>query len=107
MDIPQDLRSIRKARGLTLDALASGMLRRATLSDIENGKRWPSKSTRRKLESILGPQINWVATYAGDRTHIVFALKEFVNSERPGASERIKFARRALILIDEKINTKK
>ena len=36
----------------------------ATLCNLEAGRAWPSKDTRRKLEDLLGPGIDWFATRA-------------------------------------------
>ena len=96
-----DLRTIRVKKGLTIENLADGMMRSATLQEIETGKRWPQKSTRKRIESIVGP-VDWRKTLAGsDRDHIIYALSEFVNLKAPGARERIRFAKQALKMIEQ------
>ncbi len=89
-----DLRTVRQKRGLTVYDLASGQLRLATVIEIETGKRVPRRKTREKLEAMLGKEIDWRATLAGpDRTHIMYALSEFVNEYGPGdPRDRIHFA---------------
>ena len=103
--IYQDLRTVRIQKGLRIKDLASGMLRTATISEIENGIRVPRSQTRKKIESLIGP-IDWRKTLsAGGRYHILRALAEFVNETGPGnPRERIRFARQALKMIDETLN---
>ena len=68
-----DLRTVRQSKGLTVYDLASGMLRTATIIEIETGKRVPRRRTREKLESMLGKGIDWRKTLSsGDRDHIKF-----------------------------------
>lgn len=94
-----DLRSIRKQKGLRIEDLAAGMMRPATLSQIENGQRLPQKSTRKKIESIVG-KVDWRQTISGgDRYHIIVALSEFVNEHEPGARQRILYAKKILSLL--------
>ena len=100
-----DLRTVRKSRGLSVEDLASGMLRPATISEIECGLRVPRRKTRTKIESLLGP-IDWHKTLSGiDRKHIMHSLTEFINLDVPGARQRIKFAKQALQLIEQTLNT--
>ena len=103
--IIQDLRTTRIEKGLRLDDLASGMLRSATVSEIENGLRVPRRKTRHKIESMIGP-IDWRKTLAASgRDHIMLALVEFINETGPGnPQERIRFAKQALTMINETLN---
>ena len=81
---------------------ASGMLRVATIIEIETGKRVPRRRTREKLEAMLGKGIDWRRTLSnGDKDHLFFVLEQFINESEPGASERIKFLRQALRMIEE------
>ena len=97
-----DLRTVRQSKGLTVYDCASGMLRTATIIEIETGKRVPRRRTRDKLEAMLGKGIDWRKTLSsGDRDHLFFILEEFVNESEPGARERIKFLRQALRMIEE------
>jgi len=100
--IYQDLRTTRKALGLTAKDICFGLLRPATISQIETGKIVPRKSTRLLIESVLGP-IDWVSTFAGkDRQHLVFFLQEFLNLEGDGDPlQKIVFTRQTLKLIAE------
>jgi transcriptional regulator with XRE-family HTH domain len=97
-----DLRTTRIEKGLRLEDLASGMLRPATISEIENGLRVPRSKTRHKIESIIGP-VDWRKTlFAGGRYHIMLALVEFINETGSGnPRERIRFAKQALTMIEE------
>ena len=97
-----DLKTTRISKGLRLEDIASGMLRTATISEIENGLRVPRRRTREKIESMIGP-ICWRKTLAaGGRDHILYALAEFVNETGPGnPRERIRFAKQALTMIEE------
>lgn len=101
--ILQDLRTTRQSKGLRLQDLASGMLRTATISEIEAGKRLPRLKTRNQIESIIGP-VSWEKTLAGDKEHLLYVLREFINPDQPGAKSRIAFTKQALTLIDEQIN---
>jgi transcriptional regulator with XRE-family HTH domain len=102
---PTDLRSTRLKKGLSIDDLASGVLRPATISEIECGLRVPRRKTRIKIESLIGP-IDWYKTLSGiDRQHIMHSLTEFINLDEPGARQRIKFAKQALQLIEQTLNT--
>jgi len=98
----EDLRTLRKSKGLRIEDLASGMLRPATISEIEQGRRVPRRRTREKIESMIGP-IDWRKTLAvGGRDHIMLALVEFINETGPGfPSERIRFAKQVLTMIEE------
>jgi transcriptional regulator with XRE-family HTH domain len=100
----QDLKSVRKSLGLSAKDLSSGMIRAATISEIETGKHLPRKSTRLLLESVLGP-ICWEKTLAGDdRSHLIFAITQFINPDGEGSAiERIKFVRQVLQLIEDEI----
>ena len=99
--IYQDLRTTRIEKGLRLEDLASGMMRTATISEIENGLRVPRQKTRHKIESLIGP-VDWRQTLsAGGRDHIMLALAEFINEAGPGCPrERIRFAKQALRMIE-------
>ena len=101
-----DLRTTRLNRGLRIGDLASGMLRSATISEIENGLRVPRRKTRNKIESLLGP-IDWRKTLSvGGRDHITRALAEFVNESGPGnPKERIRFAKQVLTMIEETLES--
>ena len=99
-----DLRTIRQSRGLTVYDLSSGMLRTATVIEIETGKRIPRRTTRKMLESIVGPVDRRATLGAGGREHLIYYLSEFVSEGEPGARQRIKFAKQALRLIEETIN---
>ena len=98
----EDLQTVRKARGLRIEDLASGILRPATISEIENGMRVPRQRTREKIESIIGP-IDWRKTLAaGGRDHIMLALAEFINETGSGnPRERIRFAKQVLRMIEQ------
>jgi len=100
-----DLRSTRISRGLRIEDLASGMLRRATISEIENGLRVPRRRTREKIESMLG-KVDWRKTLAaGGRDHLLRYLVEFINEPGPGdVREKIKFAKQALKMIEQTLN---
>ena len=98
-----DLRTTREKRGLTLEDLAFGMVRPATISEIESGLRVPQRKTIQKLESMIGP-IDWKSTLAGpDRKHLIFALSEFINPDIPGTLDRIRFLRQILQLFENEI----
>ena len=103
----EDLRTTRIEKGLRLEDLASGMIRPATISEIENGLRVPRRNTRHKIESLIGP-VDWRKTLAsGGRDHIVRALAEFINETGPGnPMERIRFAKQALRMIETTLKTK-
>lgn len=93
----QDLRTVRELRKLTQDDLAEITgISQPHLASIESGKHLPNSRTRKRLERILGSEINWLTTLAQDRGHIGFALRELINAEEPGATERIKYCRQYL-----------
>ena len=102
--ISTDLRTTRIRKGLRVEDLASGMLRAATISEIERGMRLPRPKTRQKIESIIGP-VDWHKTLAGsERNHLMFALNQFINSEGEGdAKSKIKFAKQALKLFENSL----
>jgi len=100
-----DLRTVRQSKGLTVNDLASGMLRPATISTIERGLHCPRRKTRKQLESLLG-SINWRKTLAaGGKDHIVRSLSTLVNEEGPGnPRERIKYCKQVLVMLEETLN---
>ncbi len=108
MTKPTDLRTSRLIKGLTQEALVSGIMRIATLQEIETGKRLPRKKTRNQIESLIG-KVDWSATLSqdGDRDHLFYALSEFVQLDQPGAQARIYFCRQALQLLSENLTNKK
>ena len=101
-----DLRTTRIRKGLRIEDLASGMLRPATISEVERGLRLPHTRTKRRIESVLGP-IDWKKTLtSGDRGHLVYAVTELVNEPDGGdVRGRIRFIRQILRMIEETLST--
>jgi len=89
-----DLRTVRKEKKLSQEDLADLIgMRQSSLTEVETGRRLPRKSTRLKIERILGSDIDWICTLSRDKVHIGYALKELINLGEPGASDRIRFCR--------------
>lgn len=101
-----DLRTIRKTKGLTQQDLAGliGMTQ-STLAEVETGKRTPQMRTIKKVESLLGPAIDWRKTLAGeDQAHIMRHMVTLINEQAEGVQERIRFCRQCLQVIEDTIN---
>lgn len=98
-----DLRSARKAKGLTLEAVASGLMRTDTLRQIEVGMRLPQKRTRHLIECLVG-RVSWKKTLIRDRQNVARAVEEFCQIDQPGAKSRIYFLRQYLQLLTESTN---
>jgi len=71
------------------------------IAAIESGQLLPRRRTREKLTGILGPEIDWVTTYAADKGHIGYALRELLNVEEPGVQERLRFCRQYLHALEK------
>lgn len=101
MNSATDLKSTRLQKGLTQEDLAQNLLgvRPATLAAIENGLSVPHRTTRARIESILG-EIDWLSTLAADRGHIGYALQELINADAPGVDERLRFCRQYLQVLE-------
>lgn len=97
-----DLRTTRKAAGLTLERLSESTgLTIPSLSFLETGTYPAKKETIMKIENIIG-QVNWCATFAGpDREHLVTIMKNLLNNEEDpeGLPGRIRFLRQLLRLM--------
>ena len=92
-----DLKTIREQKLLTQDDLASlSGISQPHLASIENGRILPNSRTRKRIERLLGSEINWLTTYARDRSHIGYALRELINAEDPGAGDRINYCKQCL-----------
>jgi transcriptional regulator with XRE-family HTH domain len=97
-----NLRTLRRAKGLTQMDLSDLIgVSQSALAEVETGKRLPRKTTRRKIERILGNEIDWISTLSRDKGHIGYALKELINLQEPGAEERIKFSRQYLTALEK------
>ena len=92
-----ELKKIREQKGLTQSDLASLTgISQPHIASIESGKLLPNNSTRRKIEKILGSEVDWLKTFSADLLHVGFALQELVNLREPGAGKRIQYCRRYL-----------
>ena len=102
-----DLKTVRKDAGLTQEDLA-GLIgtRQGTLAEIETGKRIPRKRTIKKVESILGEEVDWRKTAAGDEEHqhIMVHMVTLLNEQKDGVKERIAFTRQCLQIIELTLN---
>ena len=93
----QDLKSVREGKKLTqMDLSEISGLPQSHIAKIENGQLLPNHRTRLRIERILGSEVNWLITFAQDRGHIGYVLRELINSEEPGAIERIRYAKQYL-----------
>ena len=93
----QDLKSVREAKKLTqMDLSEISGLPQSHIAKIENGQLLPNHRTRRRIERILGSEVNWLTTLAQDRGHIGFALNKLINAEEPGVTDRIKYCKQYL-----------
>ena len=91
------IKDFRARYDLTQEDLASLTgLSQGHLAAIEGGQYLPQKRTRKRLERILGSEVNWLTTYAKDRGHIGYALRDLINAEEPGAGDRIKYCKQYL-----------
>ena len=98
----QDLKSVREAKKLTqIDLSEISGLHQSHIAKIENGQLLPNAQTRRRLERLLGSEINWLTTLAQDRGHIGYALNELINMDEPGVTNRIKYARQYLCELEK------
>lgn len=97
----QDLKTIRQQKNLTQSNLSelSG-LSQPHIVALESGQFLPRRKTRQRIERILGSEIDWVATYAADRDHIGYVLKELLNPQEPGMEDRLKFCKQYLHAIE-------
>ena len=87
----KDLESVIEGKKLTqMDLSEISELQQSHIAKIENGQLLPNPRTRRRLERLLGSEINWLTTLAQDRGHIGFALNKLINAEEPGVTDRIK-----------------
>lgn len=99
------LQSVRRNLGISQESLAElAHTFQEHLSAIESGKHLPRQKTRKQLESLLGNEIDWEKTLAGDRDHVLYAVKEFIQVDEVGASDRISFLKQCLELLSETIN---
>jgi len=93
----KDLRTIREERNLSQQDLADLTgLSQSHIANIESGQLLPNSRTCKRIEKVLGSEINWLTTLAQDRGHIGYALRELINSEAPGSSDRILFCKQYL-----------
>ena len=61
-----DLKFIRKARGMKQFELAAlSGISTTEISNIETGKNCPSRSTRERIEAVLG-RLDWIETHGLD-----------------------------------------
>ena len=97
-----NLKTVRKDAGLTQEDLA-GLIgtRQGTLAEIETGKRIPRKRTIKKLESILGEEVDWRATLAGEgHNNVMVHMVTLINEQAEGVKERIAFTKQCLQIIE-------
>ena len=99
-----DLRSIREERRLTQQDLAGITgISQPHIQALEAGKYLPQLRTRKRIEQILGAEIDWLATTSGDKDHITRQLLEMLNIEAENVLERISHVRRILHEIEQSI----
>lgn len=103
------LKEARIARNLTQAKIASGLMTEATFGNVEAGKIWPKRSTRRKIELMIG-QIDWVGTRLrglekpSGSDGVLLAMSEYVlQSTSAPAKDKIQFLKKALGIMEETI----
>ena len=100
----QDLRTVRESKRLTqVDLSSLSGLPQSHLSALERGLYLPNKSTRKKIEQLVGSEIDWQQTVSGDKDHITRQLLEMLNIEAENVLERISHVRRILHEIEQSI----
>lgn len=94
---------------LTMEELAAGIGTRTNLVNVENGRQWASKATRKKIEALIGP-VDWVSTrfqsFDGEHSDpIVFALAEyFFASHVVDPVDKLAYVRKVLDAFEKEMN---
>ena len=99
-----DLRSIRHSAGLTQDNLAQLTgLSQPHIASIEAGVVLPRKRTRKRIEGLLGAEIDWQQTLSSDKEHVTRQMIEMLNLQAEGVLERIGHVKRVLHTIEQNL----
>lgn len=105
------LKEKRLERGLTQTALMDAGVTAPTIIGIERGKIWPNKSTRQKIEAMIG-KVDWPATRLrgfdtdgkGADSGVLFALSQYFFGSTVGSSkDKLKFLKGVLKAFEQTI----
>jgi len=101
-----NLRTVREQKRLTQQDLAGITgISQPHIQALEAGKYLPQRRTRKRIEQILGAEIDWQLTITFDKSHITAKMIELLNLQADGVLERVTHVKRLLHSIEQSLKT--